>query len=307
VTDRPRVFVVDYHFLACGDVFTRGLLHAAEDLGLVYGHAESRSQNLVHELKAFHPDFVFVVHGRLATPKLNGQTRGIPKAVWLLDEPYEVDNTRTFSAAYDHVFVNDASTLPRHRASCYLPVCYDSHVHRDPGRPRPYAVGFIGGGNTIRNRYLDLLAQAGLLSYVVGGEWASPRVRNLTIARNIPASVTADYYQQTRIVLNVFREKHHFNRERIPATSMNPRIYEALACGAMVVSEWRPEIEDVLPDLPTFRSDRECLDIITDLLANPDRMEERRQSSLARIRPHTYTTRLRTVLAVANMGAEVNA
>ena len=31
-SDRPRVFGVDYQFLSCGDVFTRGLAHAAAGL-----------------------------------------------------------------------------------------------------------------------------------------------------------------------------------------------------------------------------------------------------------------------------------
>ncbi len=57
----------------------------------------------------------------------------------------------------------------------------------------------------------------------------------------------------TAIVVNVFRDRHHYNREDLAATSMNPRIYEALACGALVLSEPREEIARVLPELPTFR------------------------------------------------------
>ncbi len=296
-----KLFVCDYKFLACGDVFTQGLLHAADDLGIDYRHADWSANNLPAQIQAFKPDLLFVVHGRkfkLRWPKLATQYRS---AIWLLDEPYEVDDTCNFSKLFTHVFVNDPATLDRHHRSSYLPVCYDPHLHYPGREPRPHQVGFIGGGNGTRDSYLATLAANGLLSYVIGGPWTDKRLQGLCKLRNIPAAQTPDWYRATRIVLNVFREKHHYNRLKTAATSLNPRVYEALACGALVVSEWRPEAETLIPELPTFRTVDECVTLVRDLLADPERAEAIRQQCVARITSHTYADRLQTVLAVAGL------
>jgi spore maturation protein CgeB len=78
---------------------------------------------------------------------------------------------------------------------------------------------------------------------------------------------------------------------------MNPRIYEALACGALVVSEWRPEIAELVPELPTFTTEAECVALVAYLLAAPDKAEAIRAACAARLASHTYADRLQTVLA----------
>lgn len=302
----PRVFGVDYQFLSCGDVFTQGLAHAAEDLGVPYAHAGWDSAFLSGQIAHFKPDLLFVVHGRRFSMRFpDVQSFGIPTAIWLLDEPYEVDDTAGFSARFDHVFVNDPATLHRHPRSTYLPVCYDPHVHRPGDFPRIRKVGFIGGGNATRERYLGALARAGVLDYVVGGAWNDPDLNAVCLGRNIKPAATAALYGVTRIVLNVFREQHHFNRDGIPATTLNPRVYEALACGALVVSEWRPELDTLVPELPTFRSADECTRLVQHLLDAPEEAEAIRVACAARLAGHTYAARLQTVLGV--VGAEVAA
>jgi hypothetical protein len=294
----PRVFGVDYQFLSCGDVFTQGLAHAAADLGIPYAHAGWDTPDLGDQIQAFAPDLLFVVHGRRFAQRFhNIQGFGVPAAVWLLDEPYEVDDTATFSSRFDHVFVNDPATLARHLHASYLPVCYDPHVHFSSADPKTRTVGFIGGGNTTRERYLSALADADLLDYVVGGAWADPRLQQKCLSANISPVQTSALYRQTRIVLNVFRERHHYNRDGIAATSLNPRVYEALACGALVVSEWRPEIDTLVSELPTFRTEAECVALIGDLLAAPQAAEAIRIQCVSRLAWHTYAARLETVLA----------
>lgn len=300
----PRVFGVDYQFLSCGSVFTDGLVHAAEELCVEYEHAAWNHPDLAAMVIAFDPDLLFVVHGRRFVQAHPGFAAR-QQAVWLLDEPYEVDDTANFSDRFDRVFVSDPATLHRHHNASYLPVCYDPTVHYSLGEPRTRKVGFIGGGNTTRDRYLSALANADLLDYVVGGSWSDPNVERRCLSPNIAAAQTAMLYRQTRIVLNVFRETHHFNREGIAATSLNPRVYEALACGALVVSEWRPEIDTLVPELPTFRTEAECVDLVRGLLADPERAEHIRFQCALRLASHTYAARLQAVLAT--VGLEVAA
>jgi hypothetical protein len=281
----PRVFGCDYRFLSCGSVFTDGLVHAAETLGVEYAHAEWSDPTLMMKVRAFAPDVFFVVNGRRFIQRWKLPFDGAVSALWLLDDPYEVDDSAKISERFEQVFVNDPATLSRHRHSTYLPACYVPRVHytSEPGR----------------------LADQGLLTYVIGGPWLTHEVQALCKSRNVPAAETAGWYRATRIVVNVFRSEHHYNRDKIAATSLNPRVYEALACGALVVSEWRPEVDGLIPELPTFKTPEECVALVRDLLAHPEHSETIRTQCLARIQGHTYAERLQTVLAA--VGCEIAA
>ena len=80
---------------------------------------------------------------------------------------------------------------------------------------------------------------------------------------------------------------------------MNPRIYEALACGALVVSEWRPEIEQLCPELPVFDGPEEMTSLVEGLLADPVRFAAIRKACIRRLAGHTYAHRLYTAFAEA--------
>jgi hypothetical protein len=287
-----RIFFVNYKFLSCGEVFTDGLRHAAESLGVSYGQAYWDDARLHAKVQEFKPDLLFVVHGRRFVQRWRKSFPSVKKAVWLLDEPYEVDDTTQWSNAFDVVYLNDPSTLEYHRNAHYLPVAYDSAVHRENGDAREYQVGFIGGHNQTRERYLLALLEAGLLSYVVGGPWDSPKLRRVCLARNIPASETAELYRQTKVVVNLFRDIHHFNRRGIQAYSMNPRIYEALACGSVVVSEARPELPVVFPELPTFSDASQLLKAVGELLNQDEAYQTSKRVCRERVQTHNYRERL---------------
>ncbi len=294
-----RVFFVNYRFLACGEVFATGLRNGAAEAGVDHQESWWDDPRLPEKIRAFRPDLLFVVHGRRFAERWNGAFREYRSAVWLLDEPYEVDDTAKWSDRFDVVFANDPSTLTRHRNAHYLPVCFDPRVHADAGLERCHKVGFIGGYNRTREQYLLELAKAGLLSYVVGGPWRNDAVNRLCLSRNIPAEQTACLYQQTKVVVNVFRDVHHYNRDGVAGWSMNPRVYEALACGAAVVSEARAELNGVFPEIPTFKSAADLVTSAAELVKDASRREEVLVSARAKLAQHSYAARLRTALEVA--------
>jgi len=294
---RPsRLFLVHYQFLSCGDVITRGLEHAARDLGIEFQTAGCNDNQLPTKVERFQPDLLLVIHGRQFRKRWRDRFKTYRSAVWLLDEPYEVDDTERTSQIFDTVFVNDTSTLNRHRNAHYLPTAYDPELHHDEPGNRPFCVGFVGGGNPTRERMLLELVGAGQLDYVVGGPWRAPRLRRLNRAANISPAETSALYRQTRIIVNVFRDRHHYNRQKLAPHSLNPRIYEALACGALVVSEHRPELDELFPELPTFRTTGELKDIVGALASDADQRLRLLEACRGRLAPHTYTERLRAVL-----------
>jgi hypothetical protein len=292
-----KVFFVNYKFLSCGDVFSDGLAHAADEMGAKWESVLWDDPQLERIVAEFQPDLLFVVHGRRFSGRWKHLLPRYRSAVWLLDEPYEVDDTQTFSSLFQHVFVNDPSTLQRHANTQYLPVCYDPRAHSYlAGDARPERVGFIGGHNLQREQALARLARKGLLSYVVGGPWRDPAVNRLCRAGNIPAAETSALYRSTRIVINLFRTQHHYNRAGIPAFSLNPRVYEGLGCGALVISEYRSELKTLCPELPTFRTMDEMEQLVERYLSDEQLFVQTRRACIRRLAGHTYASRLATVL-----------
>lgn len=306
---RPRrVFVVNYRFLTCREVFSDGLRHAAQALGLAHAEADWDDPRLPEKIAACQPDLLLVVHGRRFAQRWGSrfaQAQGAPwhSAVWLVDEPYEVDDTASWSHHFDTVFVNDPVTLPRHqrtdgpRCTAHaLPMAFDpAHCHDVPG-PRRHRVGFIGGSNPTRERMLLRLADAGLLSYVVGGPWRSPVLQRLCLALHVAHAQTAELYRQTDIVVNVFRDQHHFNAQGLAGQSLNPRIVEALACGALVVSEPRSELLTHFPELPVFEGDADLVDTVQRLLSDREEHARVLAACRARLPQHRYQDRLQEAL-----------
>ena len=295
-----RVFCVHYRFLSCGTVFETGLREAAQSLGIVSEHADWDDAQLPQKVERFRPDLLFVVHGRRFVQRWGNRFKAHRSAVWLLDEPYEVDDTAAWSGHFDHVFVNDAATLQRHGHAHRLPVAYAPALHHVPAQAdRRYRVGFIGGANPSRERLLAGLAGRGLLDYVVGGPWREASLAALCLSANVPAERAAALYQDTALVVNVFRDRHHYNREGLVASAMNPRICEALACGALVLSEPRAELLTEVPELPTFRTGVEAAALIEHFLADPVDRARVQQACALRLRSATYSQRLKTAMEIA--------
>ena len=96
-----RVFGVDYQFLSCGDVFTRGLVHAAAALGVDVRARRLERDRPAGADRAGAAGLVFVVHGRRFVERWRHHAAfaSWPTAVWLVDEPYEVDDTVTTGRA----------------------------------------------------------------------------------------------------------------------------------------------------------------------------------------------------------------
>ncbi|MDM0112236.1 glycosyltransferase [Variovorax sp. J22R133] len=297
-----RVFFVHYKFLSCGTVFETGLREAANTLGVTHEHADWSDPQLPQKVERFRPDLLFVVHGRRFVQRWGDRFKQWRSAVWLLDEPYEVDDTAAWSGHFDCVFVNDPSTLARHRHAHALPVAYAPALHHPPDKgsaARRYRVGFVGGANPSRERLLAGLARRGLLDYVVGGPWREARLGAICLSANIPAEETAALYRDTQIVINVFRDRHHYNREALGATTMNPRIAEALACGALVLSEPRSALTEAVPELPTFTDEEQAAALLQRFLSNPDEMQRVQHACAARLADATYAERLRSVMEIA--------
>jgi hypothetical protein len=296
-----RIFGVDFRGHASGDVFAGGLAHAAATLGLDYDHADVTDPELVAQIDHFAPDWILVVHGRTMARKYAGLLNRYPSAAWLLDEPYETDEVVQWAGRFGRVFLNDPVTIDRHggpaRATA-LPTCFDPARHYvDPAAAVVYRVGFIGQP-WADGRRADLLEALGDRLELLVGEWRRPRLQSRATARSTRPDATAALYRQTAIVVNIFREwRTRDNRRRVAPTDLNPRIYEATACGALVISDDRPALAVRAPSIPVYRSPAELVALVDQYLADPVARQARAAACRAELAGATYAARLATIRA----------
>ena len=94
----------------------------------------------------------------------------------------------------------------------------DGRVRRSWRQGKVLAVGFLEDHAAVALAFLDLFSLTGDVTWL----------------------------KQTRAItahlVNVFRDRHHFNRAGIQGRAMNPRVCEALACGALATSEPRDDL-----------------------------------------------------------------
>src|SRR5262249_49134165 len=72
---RRKVFIVNYRFLSCGDIFADGLRHAAAELGVNHEASQWDDSLLPAKVERFAPELILVLHGRRFVEKWGDRFR----------------------------------------------------------------------------------------------------------------------------------------------------------------------------------------------------------------------------------------
>lgn len=250
-------------------------------------------------------DLLFVIHGaqvNRSTVKLY-KSYGVTTAVYLVDEPYEVDRTQGWSCHYDWVFSCDRSTVPMHGDRCvFLPLAYDDGLFCPDGPKIESEILLLGLGIDARKVVLrPLLEEWGSRITWVGPQWRWAKPYGTHIEGLFPPETVARYYRGAKVVLNIHRDSFwsHFgehNKKKIPATHLNPRTWEAAASGAFQICSPRDDLKVYAPSMPVFRSSKELGKLLDFYLTHDRVREERAQLARQQILPHTYAQRARQIL-----------
>lgn len=288
-------------------------------------------QEAVIQALAVGADAVIVVSALLFDPRiymLMSRAR-IPVFVFGTESPYHDDfyaDVVPMTAAFS---VNDTSSLGRFRALVegrgsdtrvlYLPLGYDPVRHyRGVGDGTFYEshdVVFVGNVYPSRQTMMEGIdwtgIDLGLYGVFVTMTDDSPLWRHVKTPATpempvtpIDNRATAALYDRAKIVLNLFRTEvsglDPQDRRTIEgAESINPRLLEAAACGAFMISEWRPEVETMFGDLvPTFRTPLEAERLIRYYLEHDDEREAIRAKLPAAVAAHSYHVRARQIVDV---------
>ena len=221
---------------------------------------------------------------------------GQVNVLWVISHPDLV--TAEMCERYDLVLVASdrfAEDLAERAAVPVVPL----HQAVDPERFRPDPSGpahellFVANSRRVRRKIVDDLAGTHYDLAVYGHDWTSDLIDTRHVrGDHIPNSELARYYSSAAIVLN-----DHWPDMREFGLISN-RIYDALACGAFVVSDHVDGIEGEFDgSVATYETPEELPELLDRYLREPEerrRMAERgRRAVLER---HTFAHRVDTIL-----------
>jgi spore maturation protein CgeB len=234
--------------------------------------------------------------------------RRLPATVgwWLTDDPYEIDCNLKQARLWDFIASNDRASMPLYSGTSvfHLPLAADRQRHFRPVRTDDAAyqrdVFFCGVGFPNRRGLIE--AAAPILSrhktLIVGPDWPP---LGFTSAERIDNTDLADYYNSSRIVLNLPRTWNLWNRCQFPASTPAPRTFEAAAAGGFQLAPAdRPELHrffDVPGEFDLFLDVAELERKIGWYLAHPaERIRAALQAQQRALEQHTYSHRAAALL-----------
>tara|TARA_Y100000034_G_C6907715_1_gene421748 strand:+ start:2634 stop:3767 length:1134 start_codon:yes stop_codon:yes gene_type:complete len=221
------------------------------------------------------PDLVIFVHGiNIPEEVMQSVTLlGIKTALILPDEPQEVDISKTYSHVVNYVFTNERNTVEihqqnsqKHKVFCgddlycvsYLPTAAYTHAldRAAEALPHPWRTTgycsenlFIGSMYPERYVFLHSIIDAFCNDNdkVVGpGNAENDKMLGLghkRVSKKLPYEEYAKYlWASTRFIDKPRNENITYpygkqNKEGIRATNLSPRIYEALYCRCLVITD----------------------------------------------------------------------
>ncbi len=228
---------------------------------------------------------------------------GSAVVLWFPDAVVNLDRQLMFLGDYDSMFFKEPHLVERATKLLggeihYLPEACNPMWHRPPS-PFPANSEIVVAGNMypFRVRLLRRLAAAGLPLRIYGPRWspwlAADDLLPYYSARYIARHEKSTVFGGAGAVLNSLHPSELYG--------VNCRLFEAAACGAAVLSEWRPALEECfVPDreVITFSSFEELVERAQCLLIGRDSTSGLRGRAAARAHAeHSYEERLRTLFA----------
>lgn len=252
-------------------------------------------------------DLLFAVHGcYVPTEKvLAYRDKGIHTAVYLLDEPYEVDRTTEWARHYDCIFSVDAVTVPVHQQHThteFLPLAYNDSIFSPDGPDIPSRILVLGSPFNAREQYLAALRdQWGKRVTWVGPGWKKFSPPGQHHEQYITPPDCARFYRGADIAINIHRDStwSHFgelNKDGLAATHLNPRFWETAACNSLQLCSYRSDIDIFAPKCPTFKTVDEFTNKIEYFLGNDKARKNNAKRVYNKIKNHTYKARCITIL-----------
>ena len=239
---------------------------------------------------------------------------GIYTVLWTTDAPSDFQPIIDVAPLYKYIFCQGSEAVELFekagiKGARLLPMACDPELHHplELSEEERHQYGsdivFVGSYYPSRAALLDRLTGFDLGIWGPGWERLEKgsRLRNHIKAAHTKPSEWLKIYSASKIVLAV----HYQDPEkRFPVYQASPRVFEALACGAFVISDNQKDVFSIFKmgeHLVRFDGPDELIEKIEYYLDHPKEREEiaenGRKEVLSR---HTFTHRIETMLSVIN-------
>lgn len=261
------------------------------------------------------PDMVLAVQGYLIPRQVLSEiaARGVPAAVWLMDEPYDTLRSAPFGRFFTHAFVQDSASLGFHRRhgcpnTFFLPHgCDPAGVHSQvPPLTPPVDVALVGTPFPRRIELVNSLHKKGIGVTCVGAGWE--KVEALPAANRRKTQSLAEaarLYRSAAIILNMHRAEDDFSTNPGFLAARTPNcstFYIAGSGGFQLVDDSRPELAEFFTlgkEIITCGSPGEWVEKVQYFLGREGERKEIARRALSRsLTEHTYRHRLQSILEI---------
>jgi spore maturation protein CgeB len=216
--------------------------------------------------------------------------------LWAISHPETLDHS--LAAAYDLICVASEAYARELSDRIAVPVrvleqATDPRIFfRDPEPARAHDLVFVGNSRGVTRKILEDLLPTDLDLAVLGGGWRGTRAAGHVVAEHIPNDELRKVYSSAAIVLC-----DHWPDMRSAGFRSN-RLYDALACGAMVVCDDVAGLTGSLGDAVVTYGDSSELDpLLRRLLADPEERARRTRGARQRVLDgETFDDRARSLL-----------
>jgi glycosyltransferase involved in cell wall biosynthesis/SAM-dependent methyltransferase/Tfp pilus assembly protein PilF len=249
----------------------------------------ANTQELIDRLPhEFAPDVhLWVDSGYLEIPEDFNRINAA-KVCYLIDTHMGLKGRLELAKEFDYTFLAQKGQLADFvRAGIsnvsWLPLACSADLHDIPSQERTIDVSYVGGlGHDHEDRRMNLL------------EAVANKFPNTMLKRLWPGDM-AQLYAQSKIVVNAAVRR-----------DVNMRVFEAMAAGALLITDEADGLEDLFVDgehLIIYRKDEDLLPLIEHYLGNPEARE--RIAAAGRelvLKEHTYDRRMGQLLATLREG-----
>jgi spore maturation protein CgeB len=254
------------------------------------------------------PDVLLVISGFFLPPPMLERVRrsGTRIVIVHTESPYEDERQLKIAQYADLNLLNDPTNFEAFRdiaPTRYLPHAYRPSVHH-PGEAKPDLecdLGFVGTAFPSRIGFFEAMDLDGL-DVLLGGNWSplsddSPLYPFVGHELNecMDNTDAADLYRSARVGINLYRREAQ-QPDLSAGWAMGPREVEMAACGLFFLRDPRPEGDEVLGMLPTFRSPEEASELVRYWLEHPTGREALAAKALDAIADRTFTTNAASLL-----------
>lgn len=274
------------------------------------------NKNIVSLALKSKPDIAVVTGGHRIT-HLSVQAlknNGTCAILWTIDAPSNFEQIIDVAPLYDHVFCQGTEAVELlncagMEGAQWLPVACDPNIHKpvepSPEEKRHYGSDVVFVGSYYPSR-ADLFEQLTEFDFGIWGPgWRKldkrSKLKGCIRGTHTTPSDWLKIYSASKIVLATHYQDP---TNRFPVYQASPRVFEALACGAFVMSDNQRDVFSLFKDgdhLVRFDDADELIEKIIYYLDRPkERCEIARRGRQEVLNNHTYVHRIERLLSIVS-------